>query len=1050
MIEPILKALIQLFVLISDVRTKKEISDREREIVKLFLSRQLNNELVNKYMEMFDEFLTEYYSENIDRGSIKDMKRTSLISVRILGICKKINEELHLKQKLYVMVQLLDFISYGDEITENEKEFIDTVSLALNIPSKEFKNIRTFILNSAEDVPEKNRLMLIDNNINCELDGAKHLYKKNLIGKISLLYLSSINTYILRYTGNVDLFLNGQNIFPGQSYTFDHGSTIRGSGINAIYYNDIANVFSEEKLKFRISLDVKDVNLRFKNSEYGIQNFNFHEESGNLVGILGGSGVGKTTILNVLSGITKPQSGEVLINGFNLYSEKDKTHLKGVVGFVPQDDLLIEELSVYQNLYYSAKMCLDNLSEKELKDAVNRTLADLDLDEIKDLKVGNSLNKVISGGQRKRLNIALELIREPIILFVDEPTSGLSSVDSEIVLNLLKEQTNRGKLVIINIHQPGSDLYKMFDKIMIIDKGGYQIFYGNPSEAIVYFKTKSNHANACEDQCITCGNINSDQLLQIIEAKVINENGKHTNIRRVTPQEWAGMFNERNKKSKSKIQPGHYTLPENIYSIPGLFKQSVIYFKRDILSKIANRQYVLICLFGSPFLALLLSYFTKNTSGDNYHFSDNENLPAYLFMSVITALFLGLIISAEEIIRDRKILKRESFLNLSWFSYLNSKIMIMFLISAIQTISFILIGNFILDIKGMTFSYWLIFFTTSCFANLMGLNISATFNSAVTIYILIPFFIIPQLLFSGVLVKFDKLHKNKYTTGEYVPVIGDLMAARWSFEALAVEQFKNNKYEKNFFKSNIEKSQNDWYANYLIPALKKDLWECRKYKDNIQYKERIGDNLYKLNYHIPKLSQLAGFVNIRDDWKDFLKGSDFDQEAVKTCDIYLDSLAARFRYLRKEYVSRIDSLSNTLVAKTGKEGYVRLKNDYYNSNLEDLVLGRSTVIEKTLETDKKIIQTFEPAYMKPTSVFGRAHFYSPYKQAGNISIDTYWFNILVLWIVTFILYLTLYFNLLQKVSDIFSFVRTNYLIPRSGYSRNNGQQHWLFRRRHQI
>ena len=157
---------------------------------------------------------------------------------------------------------------------------------------------------------------------------------------------------------------------------------------------------------------------------------------------------------------------------------------------------LIEELTVFQNLYYNARMCLDNLPETELTEVVNKTLTELDLYEIRDLKVGNTLNKVISGGQRKRLNIALELIREPTILFVDEPTSGLSSVDSEIVMNLLKEQTYRGKLVIINIHQPGSDIYKMFDKIMIIDKGGYQIFYGNPSEAIVYFKTMASFANA--------------------------------------------------------------------------------------------------------------------------------------------------------------------------------------------------------------------------------------------------------------------------------------------------------------------------------------------------------------------------------------------------------------------------------------------------------------------------------------------------------------------------------------------------------------------------
>ena len=110
MIEPILKALIQLFALIGDVHDISEISTRERDIVRLFLSRQLNNELVNKYMEMFDEYLLQYNTEKIDRGTIKDMKRTSLTAVKILGICEKINEELQQKQKLYVLVQLMDYI----------------------------------------------------------------------------------------------------------------------------------------------------------------------------------------------------------------------------------------------------------------------------------------------------------------------------------------------------------------------------------------------------------------------------------------------------------------------------------------------------------------------------------------------------------------------------------------------------------------------------------------------------------------------------------------------------------------------------------------------------------------------------------------------------------------------------------------------------------------------------------------------------------------------------------------------------------------------------
>jgi len=1014
MIETILKALVQLFALISDVRDISEISSKEKDIVRLFLSRQLNNELVKKYMEMFDEYLMHYNSEKIDRGSIKDRKRTSLTAVKILGICEKINEELQQKQKLYVIVQLMDFILFGAEITQNELEFLETVSVAFNIPGKEFENIKSFILNSVNEIPEKRRVMIINSTKENEYQGVKHLFRENLRDSILLLHIESTNTYILKYSGKEDLFLNGQNMIPGQTYTFDHGSTIRGSGTDTIYYNDISRVFTDETFKLKISIDANDVCLRFKKSEFGIQKFNFHEESGNLVGVLGGSGVGKTTLLNVLSGITEPQSGEVLINGYNLYSDEEKIHLKGVIGFVPQDDLLIEELTVWQNLYYSAKMCLDNLPEEKLLEVVNTTLAELDLNEIRNLKVGNSLNKVISGGQRKRLNIALELIREPTILFVDEPTSGLSSVDSEIVMNLLKEQTDRGKLVIINIHQPGSDLYKMFDKIMIIDKGGYQIFYGNPSEAIVYFKTRASYANAHEDQCITCGNINSDQLLQIIEAKVVNENGKHTHIRKVSPKEWADKFLEDAKKTTHKTSYSDRTLPENYNTIPGLLKQSKIFLARDILSKLANRQSILISILVAPLLAFLLAYFTKYTIHGEYIFSENENLPAYLFMCVLTSLFIGLIISAEEIVKDRKILKRESFLNLSWFSYLNSKVIIMFLISAIQTISFVLIGNFILEIKGMAFSYWFVLFTTSCLANMLGLNISSAFTSVITIYSFIPVIIIPQLLFSGVFVKFDKLHQGSFTSSEFVPVIGNMMPARWSFEAIAVEQFKNNKYEKNFFRYDMEISQNDWYSPLLINALKADLNVCRIYKDSLPYRQTVNDDFYKLNYYIEKLNRLAGFGSIQGTWKTSLNVEKFNPDMAKATGKYLDSLSGHFRKVFKRYWDQRDSAYKSIEAKIGTQELMKLEKNYSNKQLEMYVLDRLRV-DQSIETKTRIIQKSEPGYMKPTSKDGRSQFYSPYKQIGEIKIDTFLFDLLVLWMVTLALYVALYYNLLQKL-----------------------------------
>ena len=1018
MSETILNALVQLFALISDIHDETVITSREKDIVRTFLSRQLNNELVARYMKMFEEYLGLYNSENIDRGSIKDRKHISLSAMRILAICEKINEELQQKQKIYVLIQLMDFISSGTEITENELDFLQTVANAFYIPGTEYNNIKSFIMNSGGDIGEKNRMLVINNKKDPGSSDIKHISNENLKGNILFLHIASTNTYIFRYSGNEDLYLNGQNISSGQTYVFDHGSSIRGPGIKPVYYTEVFSLISEASYESKIFLVANNVVFKFRNSENGIQDLNMHEESGKLVGILGGSGVGKSTTLSILNGTLKPQSGEVLINGFNLYDNNEKERLKGIIGFVPQDDLLIEDLTVYQNLYYNAKMCLNNLPENEIVEVVNKTLTDFDLDDTRDLKVGNPLKKIISGGQRKRVNIALELLREPTILFVDEPTSGLSSIDSEMVMNLLKEQTYKGKLVIINIHQPSSEIYKMFDKIMIIDKGGYQIYYGNPTEAIVYFKKVSNHSNPDEDQCAKCGNINTDQILQIIESKVINEQGKATRTRKIAPRELAEKFRNSPDGSLKKGIPRKQKLPENNFSVPGLLKQSGIFFTRDLLSKLANRQYILISLLGPPLLAFLLAYFTKYTDGA-YKFSENENIPAYLFMCVITSLFFGLMLSSEEIVRDRKILKRESFLNLSWFSYLNSKIMIMFILSAIQTISFVIIGNLILGIKGMMLSYWLVLFTTSCSANILGLNISSAFSSVITIYIIIPFIIIPQLLFSGVMVKFDKLHISKYSSREFVPVIGDLMTARWSFEALAVEQFRNNKYEKNFFPYEMKESQNARYG-YLIDQLNIDLKECSIYKDSADYRNVIEDNFRKLNYYIDGLSDLSKILP--GQWETSLTLEKFNPDVEKGATQFFDSLKRHFMYMQRKATTSVDSVGGSIRKAIGIEAKIDLQNNYENVRLKDLVLDREN-LTKTIEMPHKIIPKYEPGYMKAASRTGRAHFYAPVKKLGNLEIDTYWFNIFVIWIVSIILYLILFFNLPNKLISYFENLR---------------------------
>jgi ABC-type multidrug transport system ATPase subunit len=1027
--ESILRALMRLFAIVANVN-KEGVSTDARDIVKSYLGLQLSASLVQEYLTLFDNYL-EVHHKKIDEANQKERKRTSLNSVKVLMICHEINEQLQQKDKIIVLIRLLEFIHEDSDVTEKELDFVKTVADTFNISEDEYYDIKAFIIDGIEVVKSKKKLLFINNQEEEAFlktftksgteEACIHLTDSNINGEIAILHITSTNTYIFNYKGEDILYLNSQNLIPKRTYVLEHGSIIKGKRITPVYYTDVVSRYIHDDGSAKIRLVAKDIEFRFKNSTNGIQRFSFSEDSGSLVGIMGGSGVGKSTLVSILNGSLPLNSGKITINGYDLY--ENRKSLKGVIGFVPQDDLLIEELTVYQNLYYNAKLCFSNFNEEEIEKVVEKILLDLDLIEIKSLKVGDPLNKFISGGQRKRLNIALELMREPSLLIVDEPTSGLSSQDSEIVMSLLKEQTLKGKLVIVNIHQPSSDIFKLFDRLLILDKGGYPAYYGNPIDAVVYFKTASQHVNAEESECAICGNVNPEQPLQILESKVVNEYGKFTRERKVSPVEWYNQYLEKiDKNIKLPETKEKQPLPVNKFKIPGKFRQFKIFAIRNILAKLTNKQYLLINFLEAPLLAVILGYFTKYISGTPadptaYLFSENENIPAYLFMCVIVALFIGLTVSAEEIIRDRKILKREQFLNLSWSSYLNSKIVVLLILAAIQSISFILVGNFILGIKWMTFSYFIIIFSTIAAANLIGLNISSALNSVVTIYITIPFILVPQLLFSGVIVSFNKLHRN-FMSVEYVPVIGDLMISRWSYEALAVNQFKNNEFEKHFF--NVEKDISflSFQSMFRLPELQSRVDRCVKNLVTDSVNELTNDlqvlknEFSTLNNQVPEIQfgQISSLVPDK-----------YSPEIGIQATEYIEKLTGMFRKKLYQANARRDDVFNSLAKKLGNSDAVsKLKEDYYNKRLAESTLNKNEVKKIVETTHHTLFQTKDPIFKIPETNYGRAHFYAAEKIMFGKSIDTIVFNVIVIWLSIVLMYVLLLFNGFKKFIDFLS------------------------------
>jgi len=1030
MSESIINALVHLFSIVSNF-TDATISDKAREIVHTFLRKQLNTQQTKEYLKLFENYLDFYNKDNEKSTSEKGRKRGALSAVKVLKICRQINENLHQRDKFIVLLRLIEFVNEDDVITDAELDFISTVAESFNISETEFVQIKSLITNDIAAIKEKENVLIIsgvdtttdsdgvwfEENKPLKEDEHKYLRNDNLDGQIVVLRIKSDEVYFFNYIGNSILYLQGHNVTPKTGYVLDHGSIIKGPKISPIYYSDLIAKFLQSPTKQNIRLKADEINFRFKNSKNGVQTFSFSEESGQMIGIMGGSGVGKSTLLSVLNGKLLLNSGKVSINGFDV--SNDKEELKGVIGYVPQDDLLIEELTVYQNLYYNARLCFSHFTKKQIKETVDRVLKDLDLFDIKELKVGSPLKKYISGGQRKRLNIALELIREPSVLFIDEPTSGLSSTDSEMVMLLLRQQATKGKLVIVNIHQPSSDIYKLFDKLWVMDKHGYIIYKGNPIDAITYFKRIVEHINAEENECPVCGNVNPEQILEIVESKVVDEYGKFTRIRKKTSEEWykiseqkLPLFGEKKKKVGN--------LPKNQFSIPSLEKQFKIFTIRNILSKLTNKQYLLINFLESPILAFILAYFTKYLVNGEYIFAENKNLPVYLFMSIVVALFIGITVSAQEIIKDRSILERESFLELSHFSYINSKVVVLFIMSAIQVLSFVIIGNWILEIKGMMFSYWLILFSTAAMANLIGLNISSAFNSIVNIYILIPFILVPQLLLGGAMVKFDDLHES-ITSKKYVPLIGDIMVSRWAYEAIAVEQFKANRFEKIFFEDEKEKSRNVYKSAYLVSDLKTRL---NRILMLIKTKKtsNLDQQIKLLNNEIKKISKFKEVKDIPLPVTSDVNNLDLFIESANDTEIYLDSIKKVFNQLSiKSGIAR-DAKFNILEKNIGKDAAFKLKLDNYNKSLADIVLNKMQ-LKKIIEIDGELIQKKDPIFIEPTSNIGRAQFYTSEKQVFGYIFNTFWFNISVIWLGTFILYIALLGDWFKKLLSVFENIK---------------------------
>jgi ABC-type multidrug transport system ATPase subunit/uncharacterized tellurite resistance protein B-like protein len=574
-------------------------------IVKIFAIIAKSDGVVVEELSGFEKFLESQFdrskSEHYKNLFFDFSKKVEGTSDEIQKYASEINQELDIDQRLLIYVRICEIVKSDGKKTENETNLLKALTDVFHLEKTFVEIIESFVFASDDELLRLRNVGYIQNGTLNYLSRYQRI-ALNIGSKIAFSFLNEMGFFLIRIIkSEEDLYFNNQIVQEGNTFFLYPGSSImtmnlepvHGVFMGLVVFGEVENTGSQ--LHFSTLWSVvnriqnenknlficKDLGYHHPNGVRGLIDFNLESQGGDLIALMGSSGSGKSTLLNILNGNYTPTQGEVLFNGVNIHDEYDL--VRPFFGYVPQDDLLIEDLTVFENLYFSARLSVPNLTKSQIGKKCVELLNEVGLFEVKDIKVGSALSKTISGGQRKRLNICLELIRSPQVLFMDEPTSGLSSRDSENIINLLRKLSFKGTLIFVVIHQPSSNIYKLFDKLILLDTGGFPIYTGDPVEAVSYFKKCINHITSNVTTCPACGNINPEIIFDIVESKVISETGVEKPDRKNTPKTWYRRFLiTRPESNRQEIKVERPPIVQN----KPIFHQVLVFVRRDLLSKL--------------------------------------------------------------------------------------------------------------------------------------------------------------------------------------------------------------------------------------------------------------------------------------------------------------------------------------------------------------------------------------------------------------------------------------------------------------------------------
>ena len=526
--------------------------------------------------------------------------------------------------------------------------------------------------------------------------------------------------------------------------------------MNQTGFNVVIDNISEEVL-------IKDKTRKI------LSNLSLNIESGEFIAIVGCSGAGKTTLMNILSGYNKPSKGKVYVEGLDLIKEEE--YFKGKIAYVPQEEILDPTLTLFKSLEYSLKLRIKNIKAKERKKTINHVLNILELSHVK-----NTIIKNLSGGEKKRASIATEMLSDPNLFLLDEPTSGLDANIEKKIMKKLREIADTGKTIIITAHTVSN--LNLCDKVLFMGTEGRICYFGPYKDIFSYFNVK--------------------EFVDIYD--ILKEDSKT----------WYQKYIKNQKKIEIKEQPK--TIKRKRV---GFFSQTITLVRRYI-SSLLNNKFMLVLFVGQALLmAFLICLATEKESLLN-------PLTASMMCAAFTmaSMWLGLFNTIQEIVKERDMLKKEYMSGLNFASYIFSKIIVVSVLCLYQAIACVTIVYFHLDPRPETalagnalfaliFNFFLLAFSTS----IIGLFISSFVKNTKTTLIFSPLYMMIQMLFSGMFIPFVKLTKN----------ISYFTSGRWGYESFGtisnLTKYGVLEPASNFFKFDRNHILSIWVIFVIISLL---------------------------------------------------------------------------------------------------------------------------------------------------------------------------------------------------------------------------------------